>query len=148
MKKIILVLFIISFVACDDDFKAPKPDHLLEKKQMEDILYDVKFLAAAKSKKYKILKDNNVKVAPFIFEKYKIDSTTLSQNIAYYSTHSYKTYKEMEHNIQLRFEAEKAKIGAESKKNDKERVAKKKKEIQQRKKGKELLKSSLDVNKK
>ena len=149
MKQFIFLFFIISFVSCDKDFSAPKPDNLLEQQKMENILYDIKFLVAAKSKKYKILKDNNVKVAPLIYEKYKIDSTTLSQNIAYYTTHSFKTYKEMEHNIQLRFEAERTKIGVELKKNDKKRIDKKKKNIQQRNvKGEEMLKSTLDVTKK
>ncbi len=149
MKPFIILFFIISFVSCDTNFSAPKPDNLLENQQMEDILYDIKFLAAAKSKKYKILKDNNVKVDSLIYQKYKIDSTTLHQNIAYYSTHSLKTYKEMEHNIQLRFEAERKKIGTALKEKDSVRLAKKKKEIQQRNnKGEELLKSTLDVTKK
>jgi len=148
MKKFVLFLILLSFASCDKDYSAPKPDHLLEKKQMEDILYDIKFLTAAKSKKYKVLKDNKVKVDSLIYHKYKIDSVTLYQNIAYYATHSYKTAKEIEHNIQLRFEAEKAKVELKLKESEKKRLSKKKKEIQQRKKGKELLKSSLNVNKK
>ncbi len=147
MKKYFLLFLIVFFTSCDKKVSAPKPDHLLEQQQMEDILFDIKFLAAAKSKKYKILKDNNVQVDSLIYQKHKIDSTILYQNIAYYTTHSYKTYKEIEHNIQLRFEAEISKIKIHLKENDDARLAKKKKEIQQRKKGKELLKSSLNINK-
>ncbi len=133
MKKTLFLVLITVFFSCDKTFKAPKPDRLLEKQQMEDVLYDIKFLAAAKSKSYNIFKNNNLNAASIIYEKYKIDSITLYQNIAYYSTNSFKTYKKMEHNIQLRFKAEKEKIDAKLREKDSVRINKKKKMIQQRK---------------
>jgi hypothetical protein len=85
---------------------------------MEDILYDIKLLKASKSKNYRILKDNNVQVDAYIYEKYKLDSITLRENIAFYASASFKTYKEIENNIKLRFEAEKKKVEKEIEERD------------------------------
>jgi hypothetical protein len=107
MKRCLLVLVLI-LISCDKSFKAPKPDVLIEQAQMENILYDINLLKAARSKSFKMLKDNNVKADVYIYNKYKIDSTTLRQNIAYYATNSFKTAKGIEDRIRLKFESEKA----------------------------------------
>lgn len=91
-------------------FKAPEPDNLIDQPVMEEILYDISLLKAAKSKSYKILKDNNVQADVYIYEKYKIDSITLRQNIVYYATSSFKNAKGIEERIKLRFDAEKLEI--------------------------------------
>lgn len=114
----VLLLFIMLLVSCDNDFKAPEPDHLIEQKTMEDILFDIKLLKAAKSKNYKILMDNNVQVDAYIYDKYKLDSITLRQNMSYYATASFKKYKEIENNIKLRFVALKEDVEAQEKKGD------------------------------
>ena len=109
MRFFLLVLLLVT-VSCDKSFKAPEPDNLIDQPVMEEILYDISLLKAAKSKSYKILKDNNVQADLYIYEKYKIDSITLRQNIEYYATFSFKKTKGIEERIKLRFEAEKAQI--------------------------------------
>ncbi|PHS06259.1 MAG: hypothetical protein COA88_10895 [Kordia sp.] len=110
MRFFLLVLLLVT-VSCDKNFKAPEPDNLIDQPVMEEILYDISLLKAAKSKSYKILKDNNVQADVYIYEKYKIDSITLRQNIEYYATFSFKKAKGIEERIKLRFDAEKAQIG-------------------------------------
>ncbi|NQY28140.1 MAG: DUF4296 domain-containing protein [Flavobacteriaceae bacterium] len=109
MRFFLLVLLLVT-VSCDKSFKAPEPDNLIDQPVMEEILYDISLLKAAKSKSYKILKDNNVQADVYIYEKYKIDSITLRQNIEYYATFSFKKAKGIEERIKLRFDAEKAQI--------------------------------------
>jgi len=109
MKRFLLILLLIT-VSCDKSFKAPEPDNLIDQPVMEEILYDISLLKAAKSKSYKILKDNKVQADVYIYEKYKIDSITLRQNIEYYATESFKTAKEIEERIKLRFEADRSKV--------------------------------------
>ena len=109
MRFFLLVLLLVT-VSCDKSFKAPEPDNLIDQPVMEEILYDISLLKAAKSKSYKILKDNNVQADLYIYEKYKIDSITLRQNIEYYATFSFKKAKGIEERIKLRFDAEKAQI--------------------------------------
>ena len=112
------MIILLVFISCDKTFKAPEPEQLIKQKVMEDILYDIKLLKASKSKSYRVLKDNNVKVDAYIYEKYSLDSITLRENIAFYASGSFKTYKEIENNIKLRFEAEKKKVEAEIAKHD------------------------------
>jgi len=95
-------------VSCDKKIVAPEPDNLIEQPVIEEILYDIKLLKASKSKSYKVLKDNNVQADLYIYEKYKIDSITLRQNIEYYATKSFKKSKEIEENIKMQFKAKKA----------------------------------------
>ena len=106
MYRVLLMLLFVT-VSCDKSFKAPEPDHLIEQPIMEEILYDIKLLQVSKSKKFKILKDNNIQADLYIYDKYKIDSTTLRQNIEYYATASFKNSKEIEERIRLRFVADK-----------------------------------------
>ncbi len=117
MNKILMIIFLV-FISCDKTFKAPEPEQLIEQNVMEDILYDIKLLKASKSKSYRVLKDNNIQVDAYIYEKYKLDSITLRENIAYYASGSFKTYKEIENNIKLRFEVEKEKIKKEIEERD------------------------------
>jgi hypothetical protein len=105
-------------LSCDKDFKAPEPSHLIAQEKMEDILFDIKLLKASKSKNYRILKDNNVEVDAYIYQKYDLDSITLRENIAYYATGSFKKYKEMENNIRLRFVKAKEGIKVETRTQD------------------------------
>lgn len=126
-------MFLLTFiVACDKNFNVPKPDILIEQQEIENILFDIKFLSASKSKKYKIVKDNKVVVDQFIFEKYKVDSITLYQNIAYYTTHSFEVAKEIEKNIELRFNNELKKVDSTIKLNDSLRLDLKQIELIQR----------------
>ncbi len=107
-RLIVIIAFL--FVSCDKDFSAPEPDRLIEQEVMEDILFDINLLKASKSKSYKLLKDNKVEADVYIYNKYKIDSITLRQNIAYYASASFKKSKEIENNIKERFVVEKEKV--------------------------------------
>lgn len=139
-RLLIFLLSIFLLTACDKSFKDPKPENFIEKEVMEDIMYDIKLLSSARSKNFKLLKDNNVNSSEYIYNKYKIDSLTLRQNIDYYSTYSFKRFKEMEMNIRKRYEQEKKKINAELKLNDSvSKMNKKEKRI----KKKEVFKSSV-----
>jgi hypothetical protein len=105
--KFFLSVFLILLISCDKNFKAPKPDVLLEEQVMEEILFDIGYLKAAKSKSFKVLNDNNVQADEYIYHKYKIDSTILRQNLNYYATKSFKKAKQIEEKIRLRFVNEK-----------------------------------------
>lgn len=132
MKKIVLFIFLIFISACDKNFSAPEPENLIDQQKIEDILFDIKLLSASKSKEYKIFKDNNIEIAPFIYEKYKIDSTDLSQNIAYYTSHSFEIAKEIEKNIELRFQNQLNEVEAVLKVQDSIRLSSTQKKIIQR----------------
>ena len=136
MKHIFFFLLLIVFNSCDKDFKAPKPATLIEKSMMEDILYDISLLKAAKSKKFKVLNDNNVHTDVYVYKKYKIDSIILRQNIEYYATNSFKTAKEIEDEVGLRLKSKKLKT--ENNILAKEKIKKDKDSVKQRNAKKEI----------
>jgi hypothetical protein len=136
MRHLFFLLLLIVLISCDKDFKAPKPAILIEKSMMEDILYDISLLKAAKSKKFKVLNDNNVQTDFYIYKKYKIDSIILRQNIEYYATNSFKTAKEIEDEVALRFKSKKLEI--ENNILAKENIKKDKDSIKQRNAKKEI----------
>lgn len=96
MKKI-LIFLVFSLVACNPNPVA-KPDHLLEENEMVDILYDLAILQATENFNPIKLKESGVDTKTFIFEKYKIDSTTYYQNQRYYAA-DVKVYKKINQKV-------------------------------------------------
>lgn len=106
MKKFLLL--VIGIISCSKN-PAPKPDNLLDDEIMTNILFDIAILQAADGLITYRLAENNIKVNTFIYEKYKIDSTTYYQNQKYYAADTRK-YKKMHQDVLARLE----KIKAES----------------------------------
>lgn len=86
MKKL---LFFIStsliLAACSNKGEFEKPEKLIEKETMENILYDLALLQALKGHSPKELAKNNVEARTYIYQKYKIDSMQFVQSNRYYS---------------------------------------------------------------
>ena len=53
---------------------------------MVNIIYDLSILQAAEGAYTYKLADSNIEIDQYIFDKYKIDSTTFSQNQLYYAS--------------------------------------------------------------
>ncbi|MXN92135.1 DUF4296 domain-containing protein [Flavobacterium sp. Sd200] len=85
MKKLVFILFAVLAVACNEN-TAPKPDKLLDKNEMVDILYDITLLQSIKSYQPATLDSNNVNTHNYIYRKYNIDSLTFAQNHLYYAS--------------------------------------------------------------
>jgi DNA integrity scanning protein DisA with diadenylate cyclase activity len=81
--------FLISFAmlvsACVEEV-VPKPEKLISKEQMIDILYDVSVLVAAKNTNKAVLLQNGIDPMEYIYEKYGIDSLQYVQSDAYYAS--------------------------------------------------------------
>ncbi|MES2486844.1 MAG: DUF4296 domain-containing protein [Bacteroidota bacterium] len=101
-KTAFIILSAIALYSCGGP---EKPKKLLSEKQMEDILYDVSLLQSINSFMPKVLDDNNVNSATYVFQKYKIDSITLAQNQVYYA-HDLEGYKKMQQRIAARLKVE------------------------------------------
>jgi len=87
MRLLILLCIVISFIGCNSYEKPKKPDNLIPKDKMEDILYDVFILNAAKGANKSVLENNGIFPGDYIFEKYKIDSIQFAQSNEYYGFH-------------------------------------------------------------
>ncbi len=83
MKRIIYIVFIIFLVACDSKIKYKKPEDLIPKNQMIDLLYDMHLANGATSVKTPEF-DKGTKYMSLVYEKYKIDSTQFALSNTYY----------------------------------------------------------------
>ena len=138
MKKGISLLAILALLGCKEDL-VKKPEHLIEKSKMMDIMYDLALLEAVKYQNPAILDSNQIRPKQFINKKYKIDSLQLAQNNIYYAA-DYKNYKIMFESVVKRIESEKKRANAIIKLEEK----KKKIKIAQLKKKRQLAKKTKD----
>jgi len=102
MKKFLGIFTAIFIISCSKN-PVPKPDNLLDDEVMTDILFDIAILQAADGSMTYRLAENNIKVNTFIYEKYKIDSTTYYQNQKYYAADT-KKYKKMYQEVLARLD--------------------------------------------
>lgn len=102
MKKIIYLTVIFGLFACSENPVKP-PKKLLDEETMENILYDIALLQAAKINAPDVLQANKIEAKDYIYKKYKIDSATYHQNNRYYAGEVNK-YKHMHKRILERLE--------------------------------------------
>lgn len=107
IKRISLLIFIFGFcLACNKVEKPEKPDDLIDKNKMVNILFDVFVFNAAKGTDKKILEENNVTPDVYIYKKYEIDSLQFVRSNEYYA-YDIKTYEEMIGKVEARIKAKK-----------------------------------------
>ena len=158
MKKIVFIFTVaILFFSCNTDL-VKKPDNLIDKKKMGDILFDMSLLEALKYQNPNSLYENGINPKTYVFKKYKIDSLQFAKSNAYYAA-DYREYKKMFDALNDRLKKEKASIDLIIKKEQKKEIALKKSKakkvqdsIKKAKKSKELKikkeKDSIEVVKK
>ena len=79
MKNILLFLIAISIAACTSNTIFKKPDDLIYKEEMVDLLTDLYIATAAKSSRNQD-KERNVDYSFIVFEKYGIDSSRFKRS--------------------------------------------------------------------
>jgi len=72
-------------MACTSNTIIKKPDNLIPKNQMEDLITDMLIAAGAENIK-NIDLERNVNYFPLVFEKYGIDSTRFKESNYYYTS--------------------------------------------------------------
>lgn len=86
MKKISYIIFLgIFFMGCTSNTIIKKPDHLIPKDQMVDLLTDLLIASGAENIK-NIDLERNVNYFPLVFEKYGIDGTRFKESNYYYTS--------------------------------------------------------------
>jgi hypothetical protein len=94
MRKVLASLgFLFVLIACESKINYQKPDNLLSKKQMTDLLFDM-HIAAATSNISNLELEKNRNYMSLIYKKYGIDSTEFAINNVYY-TSSIDDYEEI-----------------------------------------------------
>ncbi len=103
-------------MACTSNTIIKKPDHLISKNQMVDLLTDMLIASSAENIKNNNL-ERNVNYYPLIFEKYGIDSTRFKES-NYYYTSQIDDYEKILKEVDKRLKSLKEKYDAEIKLKD------------------------------
>lgn len=121
MKRFLVYLF-IAFVmlSCYNIDKPKKPDNLLSKSEMVDIITDISLVKAARAVGKKIIEEKGISPENYIFNKYNIDSVQFAENSNYYA-YDIKGYEDMYLQVKQRLEAQKNKYKAQEEKVKKEK---------------------------
>ena len=106
MKKIILFLAVLTLLVSCKDEVVKKPERLIEKDVMIDIMYDLAVLEAIKYQNPVSLDTFKINPRDFIYKKYKIDSLQFAKSNVYYAS-DYEDYKLMFEQITKRLDASK-----------------------------------------
>lgn len=94
MKKALSFLAIlILFLSCKEEL-VEKPDRLIEKDKMVDIMYDLAVLQGIKYQNPTSLVTYNINPSQYIYKKYKIDSLQFAKSNVYYAS-NYEVYKDI-----------------------------------------------------
>jgi hypothetical protein len=130
MKRILITLLIPLIVfSCNNIDKPKKPDNLISKDRMVDIITDISLLKAAKGINKGLLEERSINPQNYIYNKYDIDSIVFAESNNYYA-YDVKEYEEIYLTVKKRLEALKTEYTADRENEKKEldsiRKAKKK----------------------
>lgn len=108
IKQISYLVLVILLISCGNKGKqAPKkPDNLISKSKMADIIYDMSLLSAAKGVNRKLMEQQGVHPEDYVYTKYSIDSTQFTQSNAYYSF-DLETYVDIYKRVNAKLEKDK-----------------------------------------
>lgn len=128
MKKVIILLaIVILFISCKDEV-VQKPNRLIEKEMMINIMYDLAVLEAVKYQNPASLDTFKINPNKYIYKKYKIDSLQFAKSNIYYAS-NYEEYLGIMDQLEARLTKKKAEttalMKAEVKKKKKKKSVKK-----------------------
>jgi len=106
-KIVLPFLAVLTILASCKKEIVKTPDHLLEKKEMVNIMYDLSLLGSIKIQNPSSLDTFKINPNEYIYKKYKIDSTQFAQSNIYYAA-DYKEYKNMYEQVKSRLDKNKS----------------------------------------
>ena len=134
MKKIVVLVVLLVFVSCKEEV-VKKPNRLIEKDVMVNIMYDLSLLEAIKYQSPATLDSNKISPKQYIYKKYKVDSLQFAQSNVYYAS-DYEEYKNMFEQMTKRLDQKKLAVEA--------LIKAEKKKTKETKKAKSALKKQTD----
>lgn len=108
MLKNIVVIIVLCLLAigCNSSGTIKKPDNLIPKEKMSNILYDLYIINAAKGVNRKLLENHGFVPETYVLTKYNIDSTQFADSNTYYAFNT-DVYKVIVDEVKTRLEKEK-----------------------------------------
>lgn len=126
MRIVVGILITLILVSCHKVKKPPKPDNLISKKEMVNILLDISLLRSAEGANKIKIQNEGYTVESYVYKRHNIDSAqfALSNNYYSYDLDTYKDiYKQVEDSLTslkefYEFERDSMMEGRGKKKND------------------------------
>lgn len=109
MRPVLIFISLLFLTACQSVEKPEKPQDLIPKDLMVDILTDAYISNAAKSVNNKVIRQKGIKLDSLIYKKYDIDSLQFVESHAWYNA-DLDIYSEIFTEIEQRLEAMKKKV--------------------------------------
>lgn len=85
MKYLLCIVLSVFIFGCQDVKRPEKPENLIPKDQMVDILTETYLINAARSYDIKEIRKKQLKLDSFILKKFKIDSLQFAKSNEYYT---------------------------------------------------------------
>ncbi|MCB0461340.1 MAG: DUF4296 domain-containing protein [Flavobacteriaceae bacterium] len=87
MKHLAYILVLLLIVSCGGEGKKriKKPDGLIAKDKMVDIIYDMSLISAAKGVNRKLMEQQGLHPDAYVYEKHGIDSAQFAKSNEYYA---------------------------------------------------------------
>ncbi|MBT8244002.1 MAG: DUF4296 domain-containing protein [Winogradskyella sp.] len=125
MKKFLAISVVVLLVlGCEPNLKPKKPDNLIPKEKMTNLLYDMFITSSAKGINRPKFEKLGLNPETYILKKYSIDSLQFAESNNYYA-YDIKIYKSMIEDVKRKISAEKEKYVAIDKEEQKEKDRKK-----------------------
>ena len=135
MRILVFIMYIILFVGCNSVNRPKKPDNLISKDKMSEIIYDVYIMNSAKGINKTLLENNGILPQEFIYKKHSIDSLQFANSNDYYAFDT-EVYEGIINKVKEKIESEKVKYEAIN-----QEELKAEKELKEATRAKELKKS-------
>ena len=123
MKPYIILVILLICVGCQPSEKPQKPDRLISKDKMVDILYDILVLNSTKGINKSVIEINGIKPENYIYEKYNIDSLQFALSNEYYGYHI-EDYESIINRLEKRLNSDKALFEKQAEEEDRYQLRK------------------------
>jgi len=106
-----------------------RPDNLISKNKMVEILYDMSIINAAKGVNKKVLESKGIYPEDYVFKKHDIDSLQFALSNAYYA-YNLKVYEDIYNRVRIKLNKDKTHFNSiiEAEQKEKDSIAKLKRE--------------------
>ncbi len=95
-------------MGCGNSDRPAKPENLISKDKMSEVIYDVFVLNAAKGINKRILENHGIMPQEYVYKKHKIDSLQFAKSNDYYA-YDTKIYESIMEKVKQKLEVQKAK---------------------------------------
>ena len=106
--RCVILIFLISLVSCQDVKRMEKPENLIPKDKMADVLLEMSLVQGAKSANRRSFEETGLQPEKYIWEHFGIDSLQFVESNNYYAE-NYDEYQDIYQEVQQRLEVLQAK---------------------------------------